>query len=338
MRELSYNWELNSYIAPDMTILVPEITGDGIVDTAFQQTPNSILWCIKDNGQIATFVYERKEQIASWSMQITDGDFESVAIITGDPENEVWVSVEREIDGNTKRYIEYFSDRDFGYDLDDAFYVDCGITYDSTATTTITGLDHLEGETVQVLGDGDVQTSQIVSGNQITIDSASTVQVGLPFTSQLKTMPLSWLESGISIQGRIKRINEVVAQYYNSGDFYLGQSVHASITDSQLNTIKGYDTNSNDIIDTLEILAAAADVTGGTLSESLYFVIEDLWAGSSSIDALGNEDLISITKMSSGISRITFPAGYNRFGYVVVYQRSPEPLTLLALMIEFMAY
>jgi len=277
MRELAYNWESDSYVAPDMTILVPEITGDGITDMAFQQIPNSTLWCVKDNGDIATFVYERKELITSWSEIITDDDFESIAVITGDPEDEVWVSVKRTIGGSDKRYIEYFSVRDFGTDIDDAFYVDSGVTYDSTATTTITGLGHLNGETVAVLGDGVVQTSQVVSGGSITITEASTVQAGLPLTVQLRTMPLSWLASGMTIQGRIKRINEVIPRYYNSGDFSIGRD--ASTTETL--TISGMDTDEQ---------------------------------------------------------RITFPAGYDRPGYVFVYQQSPEPLTLLALMIEFMVY
>lgn len=277
MRELAYNWETDAYVAPDMTLLVPEVTGDGITDVAYQQTPNSILWCVRDDGQMAIFVYERKELITSWSRLITDGSFESVMVITGDPEDEVWVSVNRTIGGATKRYIEYFSARDFGSDVDDAFFVDSGVTYDSTATTTITGLAHLNAETVAVLGDGAVQTSQTVSSGQITITSASTVQAGLPFTVQMRTMPLSWFGGGSTIQGRVKRINEVIARYYNSGDFDIGKDISTKNT-------------------------------------------------------------LSISDMATGEERMTFPAGYDRPGYVFVYQQSPEPLTLVALMIEFMAY
>jgi hypothetical protein len=223
MRELAYNWELDSYVAPDMTILAEHITGDGITDIDYQKTPNAILYCIRDDGEIAIFVYERKELITSWSRFITDGSFESVAVISGDPEDQVWVSVNRTIGGSTKRYVEYFSDRYFGTDVDDAFFVDCGITYDSTATTTITGLDHLEAETVAILGDGAIQTSQTVSSGQITITSASTVQAGMPYTVQMKTMPMSLAAQGASALVRTKRITQVIPQYYNSGDFYVGK-------------------------------------------------------------------------------------------------------------------
>jgi hypothetical protein len=223
MRELAYNWESDSYVAPEMTLLVPEVTGDGITSVDYQKIPNSILWCVRDDGEMAVFSYERAEQVTSWSRFITDGLFESVIVINGDPEDQVWVSVNRTIGGSTKRYIEYFSARDFGTDVDDAYFVDSGITYDDVATTTITGLTHLEAETVAVLGDGAIQTSQTVSSGQITITQASTVQAGLPFTVQMKTMPLSFLGAGTSIIGRIKRVSGLTAEYYNSGDFEYGK-------------------------------------------------------------------------------------------------------------------
>lgn len=282
MREMAYNWELDSYVSPDMMILNPSISGDGIANTAYQQTPDSVLWCVRDDGEMPIFSYERKEAITAWSRLITDGEFESVAVISGTNEAQVWVSVKRTIGSNDKRYIEYFKDRDFGTDVNDAYFVDCGITYDSTATTTITGLGHLEAETVYVLGDGAVQDSQTVSGGQISIDSASTVQVGLPFTAQLKTMPLSYMATQ-TIHGRIKRVNEVIVDFYRSGDFYIGRDT----TDKELVSIDGME-NSEDV---------------------------------------DNDE-----------NRITFPLGYDRLGKILVYQQSPEPLTLVAIMVEFLSY
>ena len=178
---------------------------------------------------MAIFVYERKELITSWARLITDGLFESVISISGSAEDQVWVSVKRTMagvnQGTAVRYIEYFSARDFGGDPCDAYFVDSGITYDSIPATTITGLTHLEAETVAVLGDGVIQTSQTVNASgEITITSAATVQAGLPFTVQLRTMPLSFLGQGSSILGRIKRVNGVIAEYYNSGDFDYGVS------------------------------------------------------------------------------------------------------------------
>jgi hypothetical protein len=222
MRELAYNWELDSYVAPDMTILSNFITDGGITDTAFQKTPDSILWCIRDDGEMPVFSYERKENITAWSRLVTedgtsDSDFESVARISGSPEDEVWAIVKRTVNSSTVRYIEQFQDRDFGSDADDAYYVDCGATYDSTSASTMTGLTHLVGETVSVLADGVVFDDAVVSGTGTltlktggTTTSASTVQMGLPYEVHLQTMPLSWV-GGVTIQGRMKKIGEVVA-------------------------------------------------------------------------------------------------------------------------------
>ncbi|KKK61893.1 hypothetical protein LCGC14_3009770, partial [marine sediment metagenome] len=91
-----------------------------------------------------------------------------------------------------------------------------GITYDSTATTTITGLGHLEGETVAVFADGLVQDTKVVSSSQITIVSASTVQVGLPYTMKVRTMRLSVPTQNETLQTRIKRINSTVVRFIRS--------------------------------------------------------------------------------------------------------------------------
>jgi len=274
MRELAYNWESDSYVAPDMTIIAKDITGDGITNTAYQQIPDAILWCVKENGDIATFSYERKEKVTAWSKMITDGDFESVAIIDGSAEDEVWVSVQRDINSNTTaRYIEYFSARDFGDDIDDAYFVDSGITYDSTAITSLTGLDHLEGETVSILGDGAIDTSAAVSGGIVAVVEAETIQAGLPYTVQVKTMPLSWL-GGPTIHGRQKRISEVITSWYLSGDFSVGKDA------TKLQTY-------------------------------------------------------SLDGMTTSEDRITFPPGWDRYGQVFMYQLSPEPLTILGVMLTF---
>jgi len=285
MRELAYNWELDSYVAPDMTILAKEVTGDGIVDMDFQQIPDSILWCVRDDGEMPTFAYERKEEITSWARQITDGKFESVAHIHGDTEDETWVSVKRTIDSNDYRYIEQFQPRQFDGDAN-AFFVDCGATY-TTDVNVITDLDWLEGESVFVLADGNILEANSVSHTLFVVSSRGKVtlggvyqkvHIGLPYTVQLKTMPLSWLAQGMTIQGRVKRINGTIARWYESGDFYVGKDT----TDKELYSIDG---------------------------------------------------------MTTDESRLkTFPAGYNQSGQVFVYQYSPEPLTLLALMIEFMTY
>ena len=86
-------------------------------------------------------VYEPDEDVYAWFRVITDGEFESVAVITGeDEEDQVWVIVKRTIDGDTKRYVEYFKPHELFNVYEDAFFVDSGLTWDGGAAITITDI------------------------------------------------------------------------------------------------------------------------------------------------------------------------------------------------------
>jgi len=221
VNELAYNWEKDQLVAVDMTRLANEITEGGIKEIAFQKRPEPILWAVTNEGKLISLIYLREEDVVCWAEHVTAGNYESVAVIPGDPEDEVWFVVNRTIDGVTKRYVEKLMPWDWGDDQEDAFFVDCGLTYDSTPTTTITGLSHLEGETVAILADGGAHPSKVVSGGQITLDrSASVVQVGLPYTSIVETMKMPY---GTLALGSPKRISHIAAMFYKTGYAQFGR-------------------------------------------------------------------------------------------------------------------
>ena len=221
VREQVYDFSQDARIATDVTLLADHVTAGGITQMDFQQQPDAIVWAVTGNGKLIGMTYERDAQVVGWHVHEaagTDASIESVAVIYSSGNDEVWVTVKRTINGGTKRYVERLNPVDWS-DKEDAFYVDSGITYDSTATTTISGLSHLEGETVKVFADGAVQDDKTVSSGQITIDSASVVQVGLGFTSTLKPMRLDSDPSMGFTQGKIKQIREIRARLYNSLGF-----------------------------------------------------------------------------------------------------------------------
>ena len=156
---------------------------------------------------------------------------ESVATIPGDlNEDTTYMIVKRIINGSVRRYVEYFSSYDYGDDIEDAFYVDSGLTYDSTATTSITGLDHLEGETISILADGSSHPDKTVSSGAVTLDrSASVVQAGLGYSSLLETMPLEVPSQEGTSQGKIKRIHDVTLRFYKT----VGAEVGSDETDME---------------------------------------------------------------------------------------------------------
>ena len=128
VREFLYNFEADAHKADDLTVFAEHITKTGIVDIAFQRNPNPILWCVRDDGEIAVMSYERDQGIFSWARIVTDGEFESVNVIYGGvrTEDEIWVTVKRVIDSATVRYIERFKSQDWEQ-VDDAVMVDSAV-------------------------------------------------------------------------------------------------------------------------------------------------------------------------------------------------------------------
>lgn len=116
LREFLYNFEADSHKADDLTVFSEHITGSGgIVAMAFQRTPDPMLWCVRSDGEMAVMNYERDQNVFSWSRVVTDGSFESVAVVYGgtNSEDEVWVTVKRVISGKEVRYVERFKEQKF---------------------------------------------------------------------------------------------------------------------------------------------------------------------------------------------------------------------------------
>jgi len=190
LREFAYNFERDGYIANELTLLSPDMTESGITDTAYQQSPYNIVWCIRNDGKIATLTRLIEQEVTGWSVQSTDGDYESIAIIPNNEQDQVWVSVKRNINGTDKRYIEYFDGFDIEInDMEDSFFVHSGLSYDDVPTSTVSGLDHLEGEEVVILADGEKVTGKTVSSGSVTLDTpASKIHAGLPYSAHLETL------------------------------------------------------------------------------------------------------------------------------------------------------
>jgi hypothetical protein len=228
VRRFGYDFQADKYLSPDLTILSPEITDSGIIDIAFQLRPDPTLWCVLDNGDIATLTYQEEQSVVAWTKQTTDGDFKSIAIIPGTDEDEVWVTVDRTIDESPVTYVEQFQPRDWGSDDNDVWMVDSGISYSGTATDTFTGADHLEAETVSIYADRLIESPEVVSSGGFTIDNAaSRVLVGMAYTSKLETLPIV-----IDPQDKIanKKIRRVWFDLYKTGYLKYGNGANAELT------------------------------------------------------------------------------------------------------------
>lgn len=232
LREISYFFDVDGFRANDMTVLAEHVTKSGIKAVAYQQEPQSIVWCVRNDGVLAAMTYERDFEVlrAGWSRHTLggSGEVESVAVIPSPDgtRDEVWLLVKRTIGGQTKRYVEYitkfFEDED---DQEDAFFLDCGLSYDGSAATTISGLEHLEGETVQILADGAVHPDRVVSGGQITLDrSASKVHVGYAYNSDAQMLRIEAGAADGTALGKTRRVHRVGLLLHRTLGLKIGMS------------------------------------------------------------------------------------------------------------------
>ncbi len=226
IRELAYNFDVDGYVAPDMTILAEHISESGIKSMSYQQEPNQLIWCVREDGRLVCLTYQREQQVVAWHQHIFGGAFstgiavcESIATIpTDDKEYQSWVIVKRTINGVTRRYVEYLNEFDFDETDNTEFnFLDSQLAYSGSATTTISGLDHLEGQVVSVLANGSTHPDRTVTNGSITLARSSTkVKVGLPYTSLLQTMRLDAGSQNGTSQAKTKRIFNVSIRLYES--------------------------------------------------------------------------------------------------------------------------
>jgi hypothetical protein len=236
IRELAYNFDVDGYLAPDMTILAEHISESGITQMAYQQEPNQIIWCVRTDGQLIALTYQREQQVVAWHRHIFGGSFssgnavcESVAALpTDDNEYQVWIIVKRTINGATKRYVEYLHTFDFDEtDNADFNFLDSQLSYSGSPVTSISGLSHLEGQTVAILADGATHPRKTVTSGSISLDrSASKVKIGLPYTSLLQTMRLDAGSQDGTSQAKTKRIFDITLRIYESIGIEVGPDLN----------------------------------------------------------------------------------------------------------------
>jgi len=226
VRELAFVFEDDGFRSPDMTLLAEHITAGGLIALALQREPAPVLWAVRADGVLLGLTFEREQEVVAWHRHVLGGFSdatqsqpavcESVAVIPSSDgaRDETWLVVRRRIAGADVRFVEYIDERWDGSDAAGAFFVDSGLSYEGPAVTAISGLDHLEGETVAILADGAVVADQVVAAGSITLDApAMIVHAGLPYLSRLETLRLEAGAADGTAQGKTKRIHRVVLRF-----------------------------------------------------------------------------------------------------------------------------
>ena len=224
VREYVYQFESDAYTAPDLSILSEQITEGGVIDMAYQQEPDSVVWLARSDGVLVGMTYERSQDVVGWHRHIiggADAKVESIAVIpnTTGSRDDLWAIIQRTVNGQSVRYIEFMTPGlpEVVTNTIQATYLDSMLSYDGSTVTSVFGLDHLEGQTVSVLADGAAHPDRTVSSGSITLNNSyETVHVGLPYTSTLQTMRIEAGAQDGTAQGKKKRISRVTYRLYNT--------------------------------------------------------------------------------------------------------------------------
>lgn len=237
--EYAYVFEADGFRSPDMTAFAPSVTTGGIIDMAYQEVPNNTLWAVRSDGVLLGFLYDRTQDAIGWHKHKIGGTWnegdavvEQVRVIPSPSERreQVWIIVRRTINGNTRRYIEIIT-KEFDTNSmaqEDAFHCDSGLTYSGSETATVSGLEHLEGETVKVLLNGKSHPDLTVTNGVITLANGQTgtkIQIGLANSWYIVDHRIEAGGRDGPAQTKTKRITNVTVRLRNTLGLYYGPSL-----------------------------------------------------------------------------------------------------------------
>jgi hypothetical protein len=220
------------WIAIDLTFPSEHILkgfGQRATRIAFARDPEQIIWLLREDGTLAGSTYERSLEIVGWHQHeigatgpvISDPDEREerqfpAEILDIAPLNfqglDLVIGVTRRIvDGEPRIYLEEM-------DISTPIFQESWLEFTlPDLTTTVTGLDHLEGETVQVLVDDAVDPDTVVSGGAIeTQREGFNFKIGLRAPCLLLTLPKSGGNQAGTAQGTLRRNVEIFIRLLTS--------------------------------------------------------------------------------------------------------------------------
>ena len=226
VNEFVFDYAYDGFKSNDITVLAPHLTEHfSIKDWAFQQTPDNILWCVREDGDCIALTYQREHKVVGWHRHETQGRFYAVTVIPGDTrEDDVWFVVQRTINSQTHYFIEKLDDFFKGTAAIDGRFLDAFSEYTGPPVQKVSGLDYLEGETVSVLADGTVHPPVTVVSGTINLNAEySHIAVGLSFVSEVwPYLSLVPTNDGQSIT-REQRVLFINIDFYRSLGVYIGR-------------------------------------------------------------------------------------------------------------------
>lgn len=236
LRELQYNFDIDSFVARDLTIVAEHIIRQNTraIQMAYVQVPYTMLWVLCANGRLLSFTYEKEHEVFAWAQHsIGSGIVESMCVIPAKAglRDDLYLIVRRTINGKIRRYIEVMSPDFLPVSENDKIgmlYLDSAIEYSGTPVTRVGNLAHLEGRTIGVLANHAVHPPCVVHNGVIDLQyAASHIYAGELFTSYVKTLPMDEGSQAGSGLGKLGKVVKVDLQVHNSIGCKFGRTIDA---------------------------------------------------------------------------------------------------------------
>lgn len=220
--------QLSTQMSQPLTMSAEHMIKHGVVQLDFQQSPDIALFTVLANGELARCLIEPAAQMMAWDrIRLRQGDaVESVAVVPGAARDLIYIVAKRIVGGQTRRFIEVLAENEDD-SIASQWYLDSAVEKSGTAFTTVTGLDHLNGEAVKVryLAAGVPTTiDATVAGGSVTVPSTTYALVGLSYQAKLKT---NWIDS-VETVGLTKGIGRIFMRLFRSMGFTLKYSDDAA--------------------------------------------------------------------------------------------------------------
>lgn len=241
VRDLRFDAEVEGLAGRDLTTFAGHLfDGYTIVSMDYAQTPNSIIWCARSDGMLLGLTYLREQEVWGWHRHDTDGAFEALCVMPEAGEDALYAIVGRTVGGVVKRFIEKLESRTIIDWNADAFFLDAGLSYQGSAVSSVSGLEHLDGATVGIVGDGTYRGTAVVSGGAVSVPGAAAedIHVGLLYVADLETLTLD--VAGSAVRDKKKAVKSVTMILDRSDrSWKVGRSFTATLSQHRLDTVDG---------------------------------------------------------------------------------------------------
>ena len=263
VRDLGYEFSSSTYTGNDLSIMSEHLfEGYQIEEMAFAAEPYGILWCVRNDGVLIALTYQREHQVWGWHHHVTDGIIESVNVISEDNRDALYLIVKRTINGANVRYVERMEVRDTS-SASAPFCVDSGLSYNGAPATIISGLNHLEGEDVTVLADGNEVTGMTVVSGSITLPrAASVVHVGLPYLPVIELLDVDINSPSESVKANQISVSRVTIEVEKSRGGFVGPKLDDGSTGQMIEIKPRFQSDGYETIE-LKTFKQAVDIAPG---------------------------------------------------------------------------